>query len=266
MSKRTHYEVLGVAIDADFSALKRAYYRQAKRCHPDTNPHDPKLEEMFKRLVDAFDTLSDPKRRALYDERLEIVRDDEPPVDPFASSADDEDSIMDTAADDLLEELVTGNIMPRDTHLSRFFQDLQSTEVFMTFREAKNLCWRNETYAAWGLLQKALEHSPMNILYHYYAARTAIRIGRHREAKRHFRTAIELGEHRDPELALMRIRREYAIFLRTRSTWFSRLLRWLHPLPSPPELSPEEAMHRELQRAVTRNLKSRKPPKPKALK
>ena len=66
--KRDYYEVLGVGKDADAGALKRAYYKLAKQYHPDTNPGDKVAEEKFKEANEAYEVLSDPDKRAKYDQ------------------------------------------------------------------------------------------------------------------------------------------------------------------------------------------------------
>ncbi|MBC7781617.1 MAG: molecular chaperone DnaJ [Proteobacteria bacterium] len=68
MSKRDYYEVLGVNRDADEDALKRAYRRLAMKHHPDRNPDNPKSEETFKEAKEAYEILSDPARRAAFDQ------------------------------------------------------------------------------------------------------------------------------------------------------------------------------------------------------
>ena len=66
--KRDYYEVLGVGKDADAGSLKRAYYKLAKQYHPDTNPGDKVAEEKFKEANEAYEILSDPDKRAKYDQ------------------------------------------------------------------------------------------------------------------------------------------------------------------------------------------------------
>lgn len=67
MAKRDYYEVLGVARDADEGTLKKAYRRLAMKFHPDRNPDDAAAEASFKEAKEAWEVLSDPRRRALYD-------------------------------------------------------------------------------------------------------------------------------------------------------------------------------------------------------
>ncbi|NKC13626.1 MAG: molecular chaperone DnaJ [Gammaproteobacteria bacterium] len=68
MSKRDYYEVLSVGRDADDSALKKAYRRLAMKFHPDRNPDDAKAEESFKEIKEAYEILSNPQKRATYDQ------------------------------------------------------------------------------------------------------------------------------------------------------------------------------------------------------
>ena len=68
MSKRDYYEVLGVSRDADDEAIKKAYRKQAVKFHPDKNPGDKAAEESFKELGHAYEILSDPQKRAAYDQ------------------------------------------------------------------------------------------------------------------------------------------------------------------------------------------------------
>lgn len=76
LGSATHYDVLGVPQDVDKALLKRAYFVLSKEFHPDSSPHRklpgirPKLEAIFRRLTDAHDALSRPKRRDAYDDEL----------------------------------------------------------------------------------------------------------------------------------------------------------------------------------------------------
>lgn len=58
-SKRDYYDVLGVSRSADKADIKKAYYKLAKKLHPDANKDDPKASEKFSEVQNAYDTLSD---------------------------------------------------------------------------------------------------------------------------------------------------------------------------------------------------------------
>ncbi|MEZ5572034.1 MAG: molecular chaperone DnaJ [Halioglobus sp.] len=68
MSKRDYYEVLGVSKGADEKEIKKAYRREAMKHHPDRNPDDPGSESKFKEASEAYDVLTDPRKRAAYDQ------------------------------------------------------------------------------------------------------------------------------------------------------------------------------------------------------
>ncbi len=73
MADKDFYELLGVSRGADAEAIKKAYRALALKYHPDRNPGDKKAEETFKAINSAYDVLSDPKKRALYDEFGEVA-------------------------------------------------------------------------------------------------------------------------------------------------------------------------------------------------
>lgn len=62
-----YYKILGVPRDADREALKKAYRSLAVRYHPDKNPGDKSSEEKFKEVTEAYEVLSDPRKRSMYD-------------------------------------------------------------------------------------------------------------------------------------------------------------------------------------------------------
>lgn len=61
------YQVLGISKDATPDEIKKAHRAAAKKHHPDANPNDPKAAERFKEIQEAYDILSDPDKRANYD-------------------------------------------------------------------------------------------------------------------------------------------------------------------------------------------------------
>lgn len=68
MAKRDYYEVLEVKRDADQDEIKKAYRKLAVKYHPDKNPGDKSAEEKFKELGEAYEAVSDPQKRAAYDQ------------------------------------------------------------------------------------------------------------------------------------------------------------------------------------------------------
>ncbi|MEW6735230.1 MAG: molecular chaperone DnaJ [Acidobacteriota bacterium] len=67
MAQEDYYKLLGVARDASADEIKKAYRRLARKHHPDVNPGDKSAEEKFKKISEAFEVLSDPKKREIYD-------------------------------------------------------------------------------------------------------------------------------------------------------------------------------------------------------
>jgi molecular chaperone DnaJ len=68
MAKRDYYEVLEVKKNATPEEIKKAYRQQALKYHPDRNPGDKAAEEKFKEAAEAYEVLSDPQKKARYDQ------------------------------------------------------------------------------------------------------------------------------------------------------------------------------------------------------
>jgi curved DNA-binding protein CbpA len=237
----THYQRLGVEPDCEFAALRKAYYAQVKLCHPDRYPNNPTKAEAFRRLVEAFNVLSDPVTRAAYDARWQAER------RPLETQ-----SVLDRWADDILEEMIVGNTYPAQTHLQTLMLDLEQTERFMLLREAKTAFYRGQTEVARQLFERYLVHAPTNLIALYYVGRCHVRRRRYRQAARVYRRAIRIGAARTPPLQLARIRHELLVLRRTHLGWWSRWLiadaaaGWREELPV------DEAMRRDVARAMNR--------------
>lgn len=68
MAKQDFYSLLGVTRSSTDEEIKKAYRKLAIQYHPDKNPGDKKAEEKFKEVTEAYETLSDPKKREMYDQ------------------------------------------------------------------------------------------------------------------------------------------------------------------------------------------------------
>jgi molecular chaperone DnaJ len=71
--EKDFYKILGVAKDASAADIKKAYRKLAQKLHPDANPGDRTAEERFKEVGRAYGVLSDPKKRAEYDEARRLL-------------------------------------------------------------------------------------------------------------------------------------------------------------------------------------------------
>jgi molecular chaperone DnaJ len=67
-NREDYYAILGVPRNAKAPEIKKTYRRLARKNHPDVNPGDKSAEERFKKVQEAYDVLSDPKKRAIYDQ------------------------------------------------------------------------------------------------------------------------------------------------------------------------------------------------------
>ncbi len=68
MAKQDYYDILGVDKNASTGDIKKAYRKKAIKYHPDKNPGDKEAEENFKKAAEAYEVLSDPDKKARYDQ------------------------------------------------------------------------------------------------------------------------------------------------------------------------------------------------------
>lgn len=86
MAKKDYYNILGVKKDAKADEIKKAYRRLARKHHPDVNPNDKVSEDKFKEVQEAYDVLSDDKKRKVFD-RFGYYADNLDPDSPFGAGA-----------------------------------------------------------------------------------------------------------------------------------------------------------------------------------
>src|ERR1700741_4622678 len=68
MAATDYYNTLGVAREADAEEIRKAYRKLARKHHPDLNPGDKSAEDRFKKVQEAYDILSEPKKKEMYDQ------------------------------------------------------------------------------------------------------------------------------------------------------------------------------------------------------
>ncbi|MDT8391410.1 MAG: J domain-containing protein [Lentisphaeria bacterium] len=251
----THYSLLGIDAGADFQAIKKAYYRRAKECHPDRFGGDRVKEEEFKRVVAAFNVLSDPLARRRYDARLDQAgaAADSADYQPDYDLPEDRDSILDTYADDALEELIVGNNIPLNSSLATLMMDLERTERFCLFREAKTAYYHQDYFKAVHLYTMYLKQSPNNILARYFLAKSFQHLRKWRLAERELGRAIRIGEKRVPPLRLSRMRKELERFRERHGGLLAKVRNALAPAPPyNPNDDPERQMSRQVGRTINR--------------
>lgn len=247
---RTYYQILQVHHSATFDELKKAYRTLAKQCHPDLFGNSPEKTAEFQTLVQAFNILSDPESRAEYDRRLSFEN------APLTSSDLRNESIMDTVADDILEEMVVGNDIERHTTLMTLMLDLEHTEKFMKFRQAKTFFFDGAYHKCMKLCESLVESSPGNILYHYYLGESARLLGKSYKAAKHFRICLEQGYSRTPPQRLSKVRRHYRAAQQNKGL-IGKFLAWLMGEEAEPQPTEEEKMRRALEAAFSRDERKR---------
>lgn len=86
MAKKDYYQILSVKKDAKADEIKKSYRRLARKYHPDVNPNDKPAEEKFKEVQEAYDVLSDEKKRRVFD-KFGYYNDNLDPDSPFGAGA-----------------------------------------------------------------------------------------------------------------------------------------------------------------------------------
>ena len=86
MAKKDYYQILSVKKDAKADEIKKSYRKLARKFHPDVNPNDKAAEEKFKEIQEAYDVLSDEKKRKVFD-RFGYYADNLDVNSPYGASA-----------------------------------------------------------------------------------------------------------------------------------------------------------------------------------
>ncbi len=154
--KKDLYRILGVNRKADPAKIKKAYRLAAKKYHPDVSPKD---EEKFREVQEAYETLSDPEKKAIYDREISPKSTPRPsrggvsqPLRPRASSFFDEiDRFFST-----VEDFWTDRRPEFSDEWEEDQTDLRSVEIILTASEAKNGCEVPLTVRFWGDCRRCL--------------------------------------------------------------------------------------------------------------
>lgn len=85
-TKKNYYDILGIKKDAKADEIKKAYRKLARKYHPDVNPNDKAAEDKFKEVQEAYDVLSDEKKRKVFD-RFGYYHDNLDADSPFGAGA-----------------------------------------------------------------------------------------------------------------------------------------------------------------------------------
>ena len=86
MANKDYYKILGIKKDAKADEVKKSYRRLARKFHPDVNPNDKSAEDKFKEVQEAYDVLSDDKKRKIFD-RFGYYNDNLSAESPYGAGA-----------------------------------------------------------------------------------------------------------------------------------------------------------------------------------
>ena len=147
MAKRDYYEVLGLGKAASDDELKKAYRKLAVKYHPDKNQGDKVAEEKFKELAEAYEALSDPQKRAAYDQMGHAAFDPRRRAQPGGGFHDPADIFRDVfgggGVGSIFEEFLGGG-RRQDPRAAQRGDDLRY-DLELTFEEAVGGCEKEIT-------------------------------------------------------------------------------------------------------------------------
>jgi curved DNA-binding protein CbpA len=206
----THYELLGVPRDASPEKVSEAYFERSRLFHPDLRHREDlatfekELSAVFERMKKAFETLSDPENRALYDQALDAA-----PVPNFMkeSSADPETRRRQAAqnfrrARELIEEKDYHPAVEMLREAVRFVPENPEYRYMLSQVELKNPNWTDQ-----GLnnLKEAARLDSRRVAFSIEAARALLEHKRPHEAEPFARRAVSLDPSPENEELLRRV-------------------------------------------------------------
>jgi hypothetical protein len=217
LATRNHYELLGVSPDANDAELRDAYFRLSKRFHPDAH-HEPglvdlreKLEAVFARLGEVYETLRSPRLRARYERELRPAAAEAGEASGAAASAEEtpEDTIA-RAAECIVRERYWEALPLLERAIPRVDGGVkQRGRILLARIYARDPDWVGQ---AEELLQSVLEDEPGNTDVHFYLGLIYEHQGHVERAVSAFRKVLEL----EPQSADARAR--VAVLMQAQAT------------------------------------------------
>jgi tetratricopeptide (TPR) repeat protein len=236
LQARTHYEVLGIPRDATEAQVKEAYFRLAKRFHPDVH-HDEalhdlrdKLEAVFIRLGEAYEVLRNPRIRMSYERQLGPRPGQAGGGAPAAGKDDPEalarqaEEAVRRAARSVAEERNWEAIQLLETSVGRVDGPLkQEARVLLARAYSKNPNWVKQGEE---LLQTVIREDPQNVDAHFHLAAIYRAGSLKSRAQAMLRRVLELEpEHEDARLQLEALGVEQPPLPSAEPSLFKKLLR-----------------------------------------
>jgi curved DNA-binding protein CbpA len=216
LKTRTHYEVLGIARDATEAQVKEAYFRMAKRFHPDVH-HDEalhdlrdKLEAIFIQLGEAYEVLRNPRIRASYERQLGPMPGAHAadPATPAPAAGEDPEELarlaeasIRRAARSVAEERYWEAIQLLETTVPRVEGPIkQAGRILLARAYSKNPNWVKQGEE---LLQTVIREDPQNVDAHFHLAAIYRAGGLKSRAQAMLRRVVEMEpEHAEARLQL----------------------------------------------------------------
>ncbi|HLG15827.1 MAG TPA: DnaJ domain-containing protein [Blastocatellia bacterium] len=207
-----YYEVLGVTRQASSAAIKAAYYQLAKKFHPDRYRQQehaalrPRLEALFSRISQAYETLTEPAQRAAYDDHIKKSGGKAPPSEALITESrvqPERRSLSQDAAPPVADAKSNGaaQAVAHEPAVREIPQPPAQTaspaaSAEHYYKQGRARYDRKEYHVAVHLLREAVKLDPAKPTYHYHLGIALIRNPRtRREAEQHLTKAAELDPY-----------------------------------------------------------------------